>query len=62
MASHLMDDVGALRNIVLLTRLAAQGRIEDLKAIDREIEVRLENDPELEQALGREGLGSSGKS
>ena len=41
MASHLMDDVERVcENIVLLHKgkLAAQGKIEDLKAIDREVE------------------------
>ena len=44
MASHLMDDVERVcDNIVLLHKgkLAAQGRIEDLKAIDREIEIHV---------------------
>lgn len=44
MASHLMDDVERVcERIVLLHkgRLVAQGRIEDLKAIDREYEVHV---------------------
>ena len=60
MASHLMDDVERVcENIVLLHkgRLAAQGRIEDLKAIDRELEIHVWGMAnELEQALGKEGL------
>ena len=60
MASHLMDDVERVcENIVLLHKgkLAAQGRIEDLKAIDREIEIHVWGMAnELEQALGNDGL------
>lgn len=44
MASHLMDDVERVcDNIVLLHKgkLAAQGKIEDLKAIDREVEIHV---------------------
>lgn len=44
MASHLMEDVERVcDNIVLLHKgkLAAQGRIEDLKAIEREIEIHV---------------------
>ena len=44
MASHLMDDVERVcGNIVLLHKgkLAAQGKIEDLKAIDREVEIHV---------------------
>lgn len=44
MASHLMDDVERVcENIVLLHKgkLAAQGKIQDLKAIDREIEIHV---------------------
>ena len=44
MASHLMDDVERVcENIILLHKgtLAAQGKIEDLKAIDREIEIHV---------------------
>ena len=44
MASHLMDDVERVcKNIILLHKgkLAAQGRIQDLKAIDREIEIHV---------------------
>ena len=60
MASHLMDDVEQVcENIVLLHKgkLAAQGRIEDLKAIDREIEIHVWGKAnELEDALGKGGL------
>ena len=60
MASHLMEDVEQVcSNIVLLHKgkLAAQGRIEDLKAIDREIEIHVWGmASELEIALGKEGL------
>jgi ABC-2 type transport system ATP-binding protein len=60
MASHLMDDVEQVcQNIVLLHKgkLAAQGRIEDLKAIDREIEIHVwGKSDQLELALGKEGL------
>jgi len=44
MASHLMEDVERIcDNIVLLHKgkLAAQGRIEDLKAIDKEVEIHV---------------------
>ena len=44
MASHLMEDVERVcENIILLHKgtLAAQGKIEDLKAIDREIEIHV---------------------
>ena len=44
MASHLMDDVERVcENIVLLHKgkLSAQGKIEDLKAIDREVEIHV---------------------
>jgi ABC-2 type transport system ATP-binding protein len=44
MASHLMEDVERVcENIVLLHKgkLAAQGRIEDLKAIDKEVEIHV---------------------
>jgi len=44
MASHLMDDVERVcENIVLLHKgkLAAQGKIEDLKAIDKEVEIHV---------------------
>ena len=44
MASHLMEDVELVcDDIVLLHKgkLAAQGRIQDLKAIDREIEIHV---------------------
>ena len=44
MASHLMEDVESVcDNIVLLHKgkLAAQGKIEDLKAIDKEVEIHV---------------------
>ena len=44
MASHLMDDVERVcENIILLHKgkLAAQGKIEDLKAIDKEVEIQV---------------------
>ena len=44
MASHLMEDVERVcENIVLLHKgkLAAQGKIEDLKAIDKEVEIHV---------------------
>ena len=44
MASHLMDDVERVcENFILLHKgkLAAQGRIEDLKGFDREIEIHV---------------------
>ena len=44
MASHLMDDVERVcENMVLLHKgkLAAQGKIDDLKDIDREIEIHV---------------------
>jgi len=60
MASHLMDDVERVcEDIVLLYkgRLAAQGRIEDLKAIDREIEIHVWGGADaLESALRDHGL------
>jgi ABC-2 type transport system ATP-binding protein len=60
MASHLMDDVERVcDNIVLLHKgkLAAQGAIEDLKAIDREIEIHVWGGAtRLEQALYADGL------
>ena len=60
MASHLMDDVEQVcQNIVLLHKGEAlsQGRIEDLKAIDREIEIHVWGKAnELETALSKEGL------
>ena len=65
MASHLMDDVERVcQNIVLLHKgkLAAQGRIEDLKAIDRELEIHVWGMAnELEQALGKRALKFVGK-
>lgn len=60
MASHLMDDVERVcDNIILLHKgkLAAQGRIEDLKGIDREIEVHVWGMAnKLEQTLLSNGL------
>ena len=60
MASHLMDDVEQVcQNIVLLHKgkLAAQGRIEDLKAIDREIEIHVWGKAnELETRFPKKGL------
>lgn len=60
MASHLMDDVERIcEDIVLLYkgRLAAQGKIEDLKAIDREIEIHVWGGADaLESALSDQGL------
>ena len=44
MASHLMDDVERVCDRMVLLhggRLVAQGRIEDLKGIDREVEVQI---------------------
>ncbi|RJU91697.1 MAG: ABC transporter ATP-binding protein [Candidatus Poseidoniales archaeon] len=61
MASHLMDDVERVcDNIVLLHkgRLAAQGRIEDLKEIDREIEIHVWGSASaLEELLKDRGFG-----
>ena len=60
MASHLMDDVERVcENIILLHKgtLAAQGKIEDLKAIDREIEIHVwGRATPLEQRLLADGL------
>ncbi len=60
MASHLMDDVERVcDNIVLLHKgkLAAQGRIEDLKDIDREIEIHVwGNASKLEEKMASIGL------
>ena len=60
MASHLMDDVERVcDNIVLLHkgRLAAQGKMEDLKAIDREIEIHVWGGATpLEQRMKDSGL------
>ena len=60
MASHLMDDVERVcDNIVLLHkgRLAAQGRIDDLKDIDREIEIHVwGNASKLEDNMTSIGL------
>jgi ABC-2 type transport system ATP-binding protein len=60
MASHLMDDVERVcENIVLLHKgkLAAQGRIEDLKDIDREIEIHVWGGAtKLEELMTKAGL------
>ena len=60
MASHLMEDVERLcDNIVLLHkgRLAAQGKIEDLKAIDKEVEIHVWGAAsKMEESLKDSGL------
>jgi ABC-2 type transport system ATP-binding protein len=60
MASHLMDDVERVcENIVLLHKgkLAAQGKIEDLKAIDREVEIHVWGSAnKLEETLTDRGM------
>ena len=60
MASHLMDDVERVcENIVLLHKgkLAAQGKIEDLKAIDKEVEIHVWGSPgKMEETLADRGL------
>ena len=60
MASHLMDDVERVcENIVLLHKgkLAAQGKIEDLKAIDKEVEIHVWGSAEkMEQTLSDRGM------
>jgi ABC-2 type transport system ATP-binding protein len=60
MASHLMDDVERVcDNIVLLHKgkLAAQGKIEDLKAIDKEVEIHVWGSPgKMEETLTDRGL------
>lgn len=60
MASHLMDDVERVcDNIVLLHKgkLAAQGKIEDLKAIDKEVEIHVWGSPgKMEENLTDRGL------
>ena len=60
MASHLMDDVERVcDNIVLLHKgkLAAQGKIEDLKAIDREVEIHVWGAAsKMEESLTDKGL------
>jgi ABC-2 type transport system ATP-binding protein len=60
MASHLMDDVERVcKNIVLLHKgkLAAQGKIEDLKAIDREVEIHVWGSAnKMEQTLMDRGM------
>ena len=60
MASHLMDDVERVcENIVLLHKgkLAAQGKIEDLKAIDKEVEIHVWGSAEkLERIMLDRGL------
>ena len=60
MASHLMDDVERVcENIVLLHKgkLAAQGKIEDLKAIDKEVEIHVWGSPgKMEETLIDRGM------
>ncbi len=60
MASHLMDDVERVcENIVLLHKgkLAAQGKIDDLKAIDKEIEIHVWGSPgKMEETLTDRGM------
>ena len=60
MASHLMDDVERVcDNIVLLHKgkLAAQGKIEDLKAIDREVEIHVWGSAnKMEETLSDRGM------
>jgi len=60
MASHLMEDVERVcENILLLHKgkLAAQGKIEDLKAIDKEIEIHVWGKAtQLEQRLKDDGF------
>ena len=60
MASHLMDDVERVcGNIVLLHKgkLAAQGKIEDLKAIDKEVESHVWGSPgKMEETLTDRGM------
>ena len=60
MASHLMDDVERVcGNIVLLHKgkLAAQGKIEDLKAIDKEVEIHVWGSPgKMEETLIDRGM------
>ncbi len=60
MASHLMDDVERVcENIVLLHKgkLAAQGKIEDLKAIDREVEIHVWGSAnKMEETLSDRGM------
>ena len=60
MASHLMDDVERVcDNFILLHKgkLAAQGRIEDLKAFDREIEIHVWGGASrLEEAMTARGM------
>ena len=60
MASHLMDDVERVcDNIVLLHKgkLAAQGKIEDLKAIDKEVEIHVWGSAsKMEETLSDRGM------
>ncbi len=60
MASHLMDDVERVCDHMVLLhkgKLAAQGRIEDLKDIDREIEIHVwGNATKLEEKMTSVGL------
>ena len=60
MASHLMDDVERVCDHMVLLhkgKLAAQGKIEDLKDIDREIEIHVwGNASKLEEKMASIGL------
>ena len=60
MASHLMDDVERVCDSMVLLhkgKLAAQGKIEDLKDIDREIEIHVwGNASKLEEKMVSIGL------
>ncbi len=60
MSSHLMDDVEEICDSILMIhkgKVIARGKIEDLKAIDREIEVHVWGGTEkLERALKRTGM------
>ena len=60
MASHLMEDVEKVCDDIILLhkgKLAAQGKIEDLKAIDKEIEIHVWGKAtQLEQRLIDDGL------
>ena len=60
MASHLMDDVEKVCDKIVMLhkgKLIAQGRIEDLKAIDREIEVHTWGGAsKLEEKLSNSGM------
>jgi ABC-2 type transport system ATP-binding protein len=60
MSSHLMDDVERICDRILMIhegRVIAQGRIDDLKAIDREIEISVWGGASrMEQVLSDSGL------